>query len=263
MRKKIILVPITLILIGLALVSFSAGKGTLLRLRPQKDKTYVISSKATMVNAMKIQGQSMSSTQTIETKQSFTAKEVSDTKNVFETQIDAIKLTVSQMGMNLTYDSEDPTKTSPMLANQTSEFDKILKKPVSITYDGLGHLEESADLEMSQLSNAIIELPEEELNVGSEWTYTKNQNVSDFEVNVTMKVTVTGISKKGVNVSFTGTIDSKDVTGSYEGTATISQHTGIVMSSSIKNKLSMTISEQGLTIPMTINGTTTTSVEEK
>ena len=78
-----------------------------------------------------------------------------------------------------------------------------------------------------------------------------------------MTYTVTGINKKEVNVSFTGTIDSDIVSGSYEGTSTISQKTGIVMSSSIKNNISMTISEQGFTIPVTISGTNTVSVEEK
>lgn len=205
----------------------------------------------------------MSSTQTIETTQSMTAKEISDAKNVFETQIDALKLNVSQMGMNMQYDSENPQNTSPMIAGQVGEFEKNIKKPVNITYDNLGHLEETSDFEMSQISNVIIELPEDEVSVGSEWTYTKTQEISDIEMTVTMKVTVTGINKKGVDVSFTGIVDSKDVTGTYEGTSTISQQTGLVISSNIKNKISMTINEQGMTIPMTVNGTTTISVEEK
>lgn len=244
-------------------MSFTGEKGVTLRLHPQKDKVYLIKSKTTQTNTMKFQGQSMSSTQTFETKQSLTAKEVSDTKNVFETQIDAMKVTISQMGMSFTYDSENPQDTSPMIADQIGEFDKILKKPVNVTYDNLGHLEEATNFEMSQLSNAIIELPEDEVNVGSEWTYTKTQEVSNMVMTVTMKVTVTDITKKGVNVSFAGTVDSKDITGTYEGTSTISQQTGMVVNSSIKNKISMTITEQGMTMPMTVNGTTTISVEEK
>lgn len=260
--KRISLIAIVTVF-ALTALSFSAGKGVVLRLKPTKDKVYVINSKTTQTNTMKIQGQAMSSIQTIETKQSLKATEVSDTKHVFETQIDAMKLSISQMGATLTYDSDNPQNTSPMIASQAGEFEKIIKKPVSMTYDNLGRYEETTDFEMSQISNAIIELPEDEVSVGSEWTYTKTQEVSDIEMTVTMKVTVTGISKKGVNVSFAGTVDSKDVTGTYEGTSTISPETGIVMNSSIKNKVSLTISEQGMTIPMTVNGTTTISVEEK
>ena len=260
--KRISLIAIITVL-AISALSFTAGKGVILRLKPAKDKVYVIKSKSTQTNTMKFQGQSMSSTQNFEITQSLTAKEVSETKNVFETQIDAMKITISQMGMSFTYDSENPQKTSPMIADQASEFDKIIKKPVDVTYDNLGRLEETADFEMSQISNVIIELPEDEVSVGSEWTYTKTQEISDIEMTVTMKVTVTGINKKGVDVSFTGTVDSKDITGSYEGTSTISQQTGMVVNSSIKNKISMTINEQGMTIPMTVNGATTISVEEK
>ncbi len=258
--KRFSLIAIVTIF-ALTAMSFTGGKGVVLRLNPQKDKVYVIKSKTTQINSMKIQGQSMSSTQTIETTQSMTAKEVSDTKNVFETQIDAIKLNMSQMGMNLTYDSENPQNTSPIIAGQVGEFEKNLKKPVNVTYDNHGRLDETTDFEMSQISNAIIELPEDEISVGSEWTYTKTQEVSDIEITVNMKVTVTGINKKGVDVSFNGTVDSKDVTGTYEGTSTINQQTGIVVSSNIKNKISMTITEQGLTIPLTVSGTTTITVE--
>lgn len=260
--KRISLIAIVTVF-ALTAMSFAGGKGVILRLKPAKDKVYVIKSKTTQTNSMKFQGQSMSSTQTVETTQSLTAKEVSDTKNVFETQIDALKLTISQMGMSFTYDSENPQNTSPMIADQVGEFEKIMKKPVNVTYDNLGHLEETTDVDMSQISNVIIELPEDEISVGSEWTYTKTQDISDMEMTVTMKVTVTGINKKGVDVSFNGTVDAKDITGTYEGTSTISQQTGLVVSSSIKNKISMTITEQGMTIPMTVSGTTTISVEEK
>ena len=49
--------------------------------------------------------------------------------------------------------------------------------------------------------------------------------------------------------------------GSYEGTASINPQTGMVMNSSIKQNISMTISEQGLSIPMTMVGTTTVEVK--
>ena len=96
--KRISLIAIVTIF-ALTAMSFTGEKGVTLRLHPQKDKVYLIKSKTTQTNTMKFQGQSMSSTQTFETKQSLTAKEVSDTKNVFETQIDAMKVTISQMGM--------------------------------------------------------------------------------------------------------------------------------------------------------------------
>ena len=260
--KKLFLITIVSI-IALTTLSFTAGDGIALRLNPQKGKVYTITSKTIQTTVMKVQGQSMRSNQTVEARQSFSVKEVSTDKNVFNTKIEAIKMTVSMMGMNLTYDSDHPENNSPMLADQTNEIDKIINKTVTVTYDKLGHNAKPDDVEMSQLNNVIIELPNYELSVGSQWTNKKNQNISDIDMNVSMTYTVTGISKKGVDVSFTGTIDSKDITGGYNGTSTIDLQTGIVMSCTTNNSLSLTVTEQGLEIPMTITGTSTITVREK
>lgn len=260
--KKVI-VPIVLMIVALTTLSFTAGKGVTLRLKPNKDKTYVIEAKSNQTTMMKIQSQTMRMTQALDTRQSFITKEISDNKVVVETKLEAVKMNMSQMGMNLTYDSENPQNNSPMIANEAKEIDKLINQPTLISYDELGHNENPADLDMNQLSSVIIELPEEELNVGSTWTCIKTQEVSDFSFNVNMTYTVTGISKKSVEVSFNGTVDSQEITGSYEGTASISPATGIVMSASLKNNISLTISEQGMTLPTTITGTTSITVVEK
>ena len=263
MKRIKFLTSIMLIIIGLTALSFTAGKGVILRLCPQQGKTYVVNTKNTTVNVMKIQGQTINSTQIMEIRQSFSATETSEKKNVFDTEIEAIKMSVSQMGMNLVYDSDNPQNTSPMLAGQTGEFENALHKPTTITYNELGKTDDTKKLRMNQLNHIIIQLPEEEVSVGSKWNYDKTQSLNDIEFTINMEYTVTGIGKKGVNVNVTGTIDSKDVTGTYEGTATINPQTGMVTSSSIKSKLSTTISEQGMTIPTTMNSTMTVTVEEK
>lgn len=262
MKKTI--VPIVLMIVALTALSFTAGKGITLRLSPTKGKTYVIDTKTNQTTTMKIQGHSMNSIQRVEMKQTFSAKEVSNNSITLNTQIDAIKMAVTTMGMTLNYDSENPQSISPMIADQAQEFDAIIKKPTDVTYDVLGHLTEADDNDMShQLSNAIIELPEEELSVGSQWTFVKSQNISDYDVNVNMTYTVTAISKRSVDVSFTGTIDAQEISGTYNGTASINAHTGIVMTCTLENSMSATVSEQGMEIPITITGTATISVKEQ
>lgn len=250
-------------LVALTTLSFTAGKGITLRLNPTKGKTYVIDSKTNQTTTMKIQGHSMNSIQRVEMKQTFSAKEVSNNSITLSTQIDAIKMAVTTMGMTLNYDSENPQSNSPMIADQAQEFDAIIKKPTDVTYDVLGHLTEADDNDMSQLSNVIIELPEEELSVGSQWTFLKTQEIGDFDVSVNMIYTVTAISKKSVDVSFTGTIDAKDISGTYNGTASINAQTGIIMTCSLENNVSATVSDQGMEIPLTITGTATISVKEQ
>ena len=251
-----------LVLVALATLSFMAKDGVTLRLKPQQDKTYTITSKANAMTMMEVQGQTMNMSQVYESKQSFTAKKVSDTQSDFEAQIDAIKLSISQMGMKLEYDSEHPEKTSPMLAGQVQAYEETIKKPVTISYDALGHLVgDSTDAFQGQLKDVIIELPKEELTVGSKWTSDKSQSVSGTDINVIMEYTVTAISKKSVDLSFTGSIEATDVTGTYNGTASIDPKTGLLTNSNTKSNLSMTINEQGMSMPMTIVGNITVEVK--
>lgn len=259
------IVPAMLVLVALGTLSFMAKDGVTLRLKPQQGKAYTITNKANMMMNMEVQGQMMNQTQTIETRQTFTAKEVSDSRSVIETQIEAIKMTISQMGMKLEYDSEHPEKTSPMLAGQTSEFDANIKKPSTVTYDAMGNAIDSLEFEMSQLGGVIVELPKEALSVGSTWNVDKKQNISGTEMNAKMTYTVTAISKKSVDVSVNGTVEGlvegSNISGSYTGTASFNPQQGFITKSNIKSNISMTISQQGLTIPTTMVGTTNVEVK--
>ena len=63
-----------LVLVALATLSFMAKDGVTLRLKPQQDKTYTITSKANAMTMMEVQGQTMNMSQVYESTQSFTAK---------------------------------------------------------------------------------------------------------------------------------------------------------------------------------------------
>ncbi len=260
-----------LVLVALATLSFMAKDGVTLRLRPQLGKTYTITSKVNMIMLMEAQGQTMNLAQNQETRQSFTVIETSEAQSTFETQIEDIKMTMTQMGMKLEYDSEHPEKTSPMLAGQTKVIEKNLKKPFIVTYDALGNTIDSIKPDLNQfgsaIGGAIIKLPEEELAVGSTWNLEISQNINGFqsygiEIKANMTYTVTAISKKSVNVSVAGTLKgSNEISGTYEGTASFNPQTGLVMNSSAKSNISMTINEQGVGIPMTMVGNTTVDVK--
>ena len=261
MKKNII--SLLLILFGLSSLPLQAQKEVTVRLNPKVGVTYTTTIKNTMMNLMEVQGQSMTMTQSMETKSSFTAKNVSDKEIVIEGQNDALKVTISQMGMVLTYDSEHPEKTSPMLADQADELASALHKPYTMNFNALGCRTTTEDEpEMSQLGSVIIQLPNEPLKVGSTWTMDKKQQISGSDINASMTYTVTKISKKNIEIEVKGKIEGGEETnGTYDGTANIDPQTGLITSSSIKQNISMTISEQGLSIPVTINGTTTVTME--
>ena len=258
-----------LVLFGLS-VLFSCSSqskltngGTTLRLHPEQGKTYTITTNANMMIMMEVQGQTMNMSQNMETRQTFTAKEVSDTQSTLETQIEAIKMTMSQMGMKFEYDSEHPEKTSPMLAGQTQEIEAKLNKPTDITYDALGKLVgDSIDSSMNQLG-VIIELPKNNVTVGSSWTTITSQEASGMEFKADITYTVKAISKKSIDLTYTGTVngDVAEISGTYEGTASIDPQTGIMTNGSQKQNISMTIKDQGMSIPMTIVGNTTVEMK--
>ena len=260
MKKVQKLTPMLLVLMGLAMLSFMSKDSVTLRLHPVQGKTYTILTKATTMNLMEVQGKTINSTQTMETTQTFTVKETNDKQTTVDTQIDNMKMSVSQMGMKFEYDSDHPEKTSPMIADQTKELEKTIKKLSTITYDAMGNV---IGEEENPLGGAIVKLPEESIGVGSTWTIDKTASVSDMDINSKMTYTVTSISKKGVELSVKGNVESNSdgVSGTYTGTATINALTGMMTTSSIKSNLSMTISQQGLTIPVTMVGTTTVTVE--
>lgn len=254
------LTTILLILIGCATVSTATAQSVTLRLQPKQGETHTIVTKANMTSKVDIGSATMNMSQVMETKQSFTTKSVSSQQCVIENQIDAIKMSISQMGMKYVIDTEHPEKTDPMLKDQAEAIQDQLKKPVAITYDALGNIV-GDDNDLNPLSNIIIQLPKEELTVGSKWTSKNTQEVNDTKMVVNMEYTVTAISKKSVEVSFTGNVDSKDVTGTYNGTASIDPQTGIMIKSTTKSNVSMSIEEQGLTLPVTITGTTTLNMK--
>ena len=260
--KKRHIAPLLLVFIGLATLSFTLATGVTLRLNPKQGQTYTATSKVNAMTMIEVQGQTMNMSQSMEIRQSSVAKEVTNEQSVIETQIEAIKMTMSQMGMKFEYDSEHPEKTSPMLAGQTKELEASLNKPITVTYDALGKIVgDETDLEMNQMSNVIIELPEKELAVGSKWNSKKTQTVSNTDFDVNMEYTVTAISKKSVDVSFTGGVDSNEVSGTYNGTASINPQTGMIINSTTKSNISMTLNEQGMSMPITVVGTTTVEVK--
>ena len=265
-NTKKLLTPMFLVLIGLATLSFMAKEAITLRLHPEAGKSYTVNSKATSMSLMEVQGQTINMTQTMETNQSFTVKEATDTQSVIESQIESMKMSISQMGMKFEYDSEHPEKTSPMIADQTKEFEKSIKKPADLTYDAMGNMiSEKEEESMNSLGNVIIKMPEEPISVGSTWTTSNTQGVSGMEFTVEFTYTVTSISKKSIEVSFKGNIlkNNDNISGTYNGTASINPATGLLMKSNTKSNISMTISQQGLTIPMTVNGNSTVTVAEK
>ena len=269
-RNFKIALPILLVIIGFIAMSFTTGNDSVvLRVNVKKGQTFSMKGKTNQLMAINAQGMNVSMPQTVEMRQSISIEEVNGENITALSTIEAFKLTMTQMGMKLTYDSEHPENNSPMLAGQTGEIDKIIGKKFTSIYNNRGELIQSEEIASSINSQAgiIIPFPEEPVHVGSQWTQDTTMSISNIDMNVVNTFTVTEITKKAVTLTQTTTMkgDSEsmamDMSMSAEGTIIINRASGIVTKITNKTNSSMTIEEQGVRMPMTMTMTAEYTVE--
>lgn len=168
---------ITIILsaiVALTMVSFMANDSVLLRFKPQVGKTLTLSMKSTQIMKMSVQGQSVSNSQTIESKTEMTATKFTADSVFCMAKIKSMKMTQNAMGMTMTYDSEHPENTSPMLAGATKQFQNAIDKELQVVFDPLGN---TIKMPSENIPTNSAVYPEEAVSVGSQWTSDNTQNI--------------------------------------------------------------------------------------
>ena len=260
-RNFKIALPILLAFIGFIAMSFTTGDdNVVLRVNVKKGQSYTMKGKINQLMTINAQGMNMSVPQTVEMRQSISFDEIKGDQITTSSSIDAFKLTMTQMGMKLTYDSEHPENNSPMLAGQTDELDKNIGKKFTTIYNNRGELLQSEEItsNFNYQTGVIIPFPEEPIHVGSQWTQDTTMSINNIDMKAVNTYTVSEITKKTVTLTQTTTMkgDSKsmamDMSMSAEGTITISRATGLVTKTTSKTNCSMTIEEQGMKMPMSM-----------
>ena len=240
-------------------MSFVAAKGVALRLNLKKGENYTVTVKSNQNIVMNAQGQNM--TQSVNSEQVGTLK-VSDANTVVS-KWESILAKVSAMGMELVYDSKNPEKTSPMMKGQTKQYEDMLKMEAIYKYDEQGVQQDKNDEEIpaGPANNIIRELPKDELVKGYTWTREDQQETQGMTVNTTIKYTVKDVNKKIVIVDYVATGSSEEAKISYTGTLNFDVAKGIVVKDSMKTEITASMSQQGMVIPIKINGTTEITVK--
>jgi hypothetical protein len=223
-------------------------------------------------------GQTMALNQVIDFK--ISAEVTDNTKEDFTTKstIDAIKMTQSIFGMQITYDSEDSTTLqNPMVAKIAAAMSDLVGASYSMNMDHKGHVKDidaSAFSQNDDIANNISSgsgyaiYKEGKVKVGDSWdgdvTPLKN---SDMKVNMTY--TVLKISGKEVTLGINGTIKANNMEdqelnldGTMSGEMIVSSHTGWLIKSVIDQEIKLDIEQNGQTMPATITGTITTTTEK-
>jgi hypothetical protein len=223
-------------------------------------------------------GQTMALDQIIDFK--MTTEVTDNTEDEFTTKstVDAVKMTQSIFGMQITYDSEDSTTLqNPMVAKIAEAMGGMIGASYTMVMDHKGHVKEidaSAFSQNDDIANNISSgsgyaiYKEGKVKVGDSWdgdvTPLKN---SDMKVNMTY--TVLKISGKEVTLGIDGTIKANNMEdqelnldGTMSGEMIVSSHTGWLIKSVIDQEIKLDIEQNGQTMPATITGTITTTSEK-
>ena len=244
-----------LVFVGLATISSTAQESITLRLHPQSDLTYNVEWKETTL----VQNRAIRVNVTNEFNQDLTVKDASETQTEIEALVKSIKAqTTTPMRIgNVSYDSEHPRRNNRDLAKQ---YDPLLNEAFTVIYDELGNTvkdlsEPFGDMLSKVYMHVFIQLPEEKISVGSQWSFETPKSY------IVWNYTVTSISDQSVEVSFIGNLDNKDgMNGEIEGTASIHPQTGMVTRSNSTSTITMKDASQPF--PSTIEMSTDITVKE-
>jgi hypothetical protein len=194
------------------------------------------------------------------------------------TVIDAIKMTQSIFGMQVTYDSEDPNSMqNPMSAKIGQEMNKIIGSDYTMTMDERGHVTEvdASNLSSDEVINNISSgsnfaiYKEGTVSVGDSWEGDV-EPIENSDMKVQMTYTLLKVSGKEATLGLKGSISSNKIEdqemkmdGTMIGEMRVDVNTGWLIESVLNQEIELDIEQNGQTFPATITGTVTTTSEKK
>ena len=143
-RKQMNLKSCFTLLMGMALASITFAQETItLKFNPQKGTSVSYTISTEMHNKM----MGMDNPMSMEMKMTGLTEEADSGRIKMVNQFNSIKISMTMMGQNINYDSENPTNDNPMAAQFGQSFGQILNKPITyiMNTDGSIHKLEGFD----------------------------------------------------------------------------------------------------------------------
>lgn len=272
MKSKKIFKPLYLIaLTALVITSlaFMPKKSIQLKYNFDQGDKYNLEIKTTQNIAMNMSGQSMVLKQNILLNQTAEILNISEEGNIeFEIAYDRIRFDQNAMGMEISWDSENPEakKDNMMVQQIAGQFQKALAEKINTTIDQFGNPVKNNSAEVLGNSSVsgfemgmLVVFPDHEISVGESWDVTTQPDPnSDFTVNSTY--TLTNIKGSTASISYEGTITGTEMngneaklSGTITGKADVNTKTGWLESATTMQNLEMEMQQQGQTVPMSLS----------
>ncbi|MBZ0244129.1 MAG: hypothetical protein K8F24_12990, partial [Bacteroidales bacterium] len=230
---------------------------------------YKLEIKTTQNITMNMSGQSMVLKQNVILNQTAEILSIADDGSIeFEIAYDRIRFDQSAMGMEMSWDSDEPEATKDdMMAQQiAAQFQKVIGEKISSTIDQYGNPVANNSAEVMGNSSVsgfemgmLVVYPEHEVSVGDSWEVsTQPDPNSDFTVKSTY--TLTDVKGSKAFISYDGTISGTEMngtpaklSGTITGKAEVNTKTGWLESATTMQNLEMEMEQQGQTVPMTLS----------
>lgn len=192
--------------------------------------------------------------------------------------IDALKLNQKAFGMEMKYDSEDSsTYSSGPGAQIAAKVGSIIGKSIIMIMDDYGNIDSinmSSITENDEFTQGFkngsyyAAYPEHKIKVGDSWEVDINP-MQDSEMLVHTTYTLVKVKKREAVIKVVGSITGNTVNGEEvkmdgktEGEMIVNRKTGMQISSTFDVDMSLEMEQQGMKIPATIMGTSTTTVNK-
>ncbi len=276
--KKISLFATAVVVISS--VAFAQNNSSL---KLKKGQKYVVENKITTTSNTEMQGQSMEANADVSSTYSIEVKDLVDNNFNLTNTITGIKMKMSQMGQEMSYDSDKKEDSAGPIGSSLKDF---INQPKNIVIDKSGKIvpqktdkkDDETNMVMKQLGNfegtgygasmAFESLPKE-IKVGTTWSNKTDQD----GIAKTTKYTVTAINGNIATISLAGTISSDTkmenqgmeittkTTGKFTGEEKVDISTGVIQSNNTTIDASGIIGVMGQELPTSSKVISTTTVK--
>ncbi|MEO5783336.1 MAG: DUF6263 family protein [Ginsengibacter sp.] len=257
-----------------------------------KGQKFSVDNKITAVTTQTLMGQSMESNAEITTKYSIEVKDIKDNNYNLTNTFTKMKAKMSAMGNDMNFDSD---KKEDMEGEYAASFKEIINKPKSVVIDRSGKVLNINNTEtkpvdaqsniMKMMMDQLLGDPEEtgygsdiafvstpsKIITGYNWTDSSNKDGIQKSTTYTVKeikgiegvITITGILNTDVKSQMQGMDILNKSKGNLTGEEIVDITTGVIKqkTTTLESKGNVSVTSQGLDIPMTTKVTFVSAVK--